>query len=134
MLRFTAGLTHLEPNHNYQQHFNKQLDLQCKRRPWFGFDDCYHSRLYKNYQIRNHIETNDSNEFAIFLLQLLYESQNTKLCSTVSQSMKNHSLSLRNLRLSLFETLCVSYFLNNSNRTLNHLDLGMLDEQQVQPQ
>ena len=139
-LRFVAGLTHLEPNENYQQYFNKQrLDLQCKRRPWFGFDDCYRSRLYQNHEISvgrlyddNHIETDDSNELAIFLLQLLYESQNTKLCSILAQSMKNHSLCLRNLELSLFDRLCVSYFLNNSNITWNHLDLGWLDEQEVQ--
>ena len=129
-LRFTAGLTHLEPNQNYQQYFNKRLDLQCKRKPWFGFDDCYRSRLYKNHEIDtcryNHTETDDSNEFAILLLQLLYESQNTQLCSTLAQSMKNHSLCLRNLRLSLFDILCVSYFLNNSNITWNHIDLGEL--------
>ena len=31
-LRFVAGLTHLE-HENYQQYFNKQLNLQCKRYP-----------------------------------------------------------------------------------------------------
>ena len=31
-LRFVAGLTHLE-HENYQQYFNKQLNLQCKRNP-----------------------------------------------------------------------------------------------------
>ena len=31
-LRFVAGLTHLE-HENYQQYFNKQLNLQCKRDP-----------------------------------------------------------------------------------------------------
>ena len=34
-LRFVAGLTHLE-HESYQQYFNKELDLQCKRRPLFG--------------------------------------------------------------------------------------------------
>ena len=133
-LRFVAGLTHLEPETNYQQYFNKELDLQCKRKPLFGFDVCYRSRFYQNPEIRlNHVFTDDDddNKF-IALLQLLYESQNETLCEILSQSINNHSLCLDRVELSVFDILCLSYFLNNSNITWNHLDLGELNEQKVQ--
>ena len=65
-LRFVAGLTQLKHEKNYQQYFNNELDLQCKRRPLFGFDVCYHSRFYQNPEIRvnplgasDHISTDD---------------------------------------------------------------------------
>ena len=134
-LRFVAGLTQLKHEKNYQQYFNKELDLQCKRKPLFGFDVCYRSRFYQNPEIRlNHVFTDDDddNKF-IALLQLLYESQNETLCEILSQSINNHSLCLYRVRLSeVFDILCLSYFLNNSNITWNHLDLGELYEQEVQ--
>ena len=133
-LRFVAGLTQLKHEKNYQQYFNKELDLQCKRKPLFGFDVCYRSRFYQNPEIRlNHVFTDDDddNKF-IALLQLLYESQNETLCEILSQSINNHSLCLDRVELSVFDILCLSYFLNNSNITWNHLDLGELNEQKVQ--
>ena len=139
-LRFVASLTHLEPETNYQQYFNKELDLQCKRKPLFGFDVCYRSRFYQNPEIRleafplDHVSTDDDddNKF-IACLQLLYESQNETLCEILSQSINNHSLCLHRVRLSeVFDILCLSYFLNNSNITWNHLDLEELNEQKVQ--
>ena len=136
-LRFVAGLTQLKHEKNYQQYFNKELDLQCKRKPLFGFDVCYRSRFYQNPEIRleafDHVFTDDDddNKF-IACLQLLYESQNETLCEILSQSINNHSLCLYRVRLSVFDILCLSYFLNNSNITWNHLDLGILDEQKVQ--
>ena len=136
-LRFVAGLTQLKHEKNYQQYFNKELDLQCKRRPSFGFDVCYRSRFYQNPEIRletsDHVFTDDDddNKF-IACLQLLYESQNETLCEILSQSINNHSLCLYRVRLSVFDILCLSYFLNNSNITWNHLHLGELYEQEVQ--
>ena len=136
-LRFVAGLTQLKHEKNYQQYFNKELDLQCKRRPLFGFDVCYRSRFYQNPEIRleayDHVSTDDDddNKF-IACLQLLYESQNETLCEILSQSINNHSLCLYRVRLSVFDILCLSYFLNNSNITWNHLDLMKLYEQKVQ--
>ena len=136
-LRFVAGLTQLKHEKNYQQYFNKELDLQCKRKPLFGFDVCYRSRFYQNPEIRldpfDHVFTDDDddNKF-IACLQLLYESQNERLCEILSQSINNHSLCLYRVRLSVFDILCLSYFLNNSNITWNHLDLGALNEQEVQ--
>ena len=131
-LIFVAGLTHLE-HESYQQYFNKELDLQCKRRPLFGFKKCYYSHFKQNSaSVRPHIRSLLSDEWDGILFQLLYESQNTKLCQILSQSMKNHSLCIRGLRSSLFNILCLGFFLNNSNITWNYLDLGWLNGQQVQ--
>ena len=135
-LRFVVGLTHLE-HESYQQYFNKELDLQCKRRPLFGFDKCYYSHFNQIPKIHiNHQSLQCYEKLDILLLQLLYESQNTKLCQFFSQSMKNQSLCLHyvdNRRmLSLFDIQCLGYFLNNSNTTWNHLDLGVLNEQAIQ--
>ena len=141
-LRFVAGLTQLKHEKNYQQYFNKELDLQCMRKPLFEFDVCYRSKFYQNPEIRleafpftsDHVFTDDDddNKF-IACLQLLYESQNETLCEILSQSINiDHSLCLYRVRLSVFDILCLSYFLNNSNITWNHLDLGVLNEQKVQ--
>ena len=80
----------------------------------------------------NHYSSVYLKKLDILLLQLLYESQNTTLCQVLAQSMKNHSLCLHNLKLSLFDRLCLSHFLNNSNILWNHLDLSNLYGQQVQ--
>ena len=139
-LRFVAGLTHLE-HEDYKQYFNKDVDLQCKRRPQFGFQACYHSRFQQHPEIQlrsllllgsNHYSSDYFDKLDILLLQLLYESQNTTLCQVLAQSMKNHSLCLDGVRLSLFDILCLSYFLNNSNTSWNHLDLSGLYDQQLQ--
>ena len=129
-LRFVAGLTHLE-HESYQQYFNKQqLDLQCKRKPLFGFKTCHLSYFYQNPEIKiqalgnDHIRSDDFDNVPILLLQLLYESQNTTLCQVLAQSINNHSLCLYRVSLSLFDWLCLSYCINNSNTTWNHLHLG----------
>ena len=127
-LRFVAGLTHLE-HESYQQYFNKQrLDLQCKREPLFGFNTCHLSYFYQNPEIRrfHHIRSDDFESVPILLLQLLYESQNTTLCQVLAQSFNNHSLCLDQVSLSLFDRLCLSYFMNNSKTIWNHLHLGTL--------
>ena len=141
-LRFVAGLTQLKHEKNYQQYFNKELDFQCKWKPLFGYDICYRTRFYQNPEIRvknpftftyDHVSTDDDdNKKFIALLQLLYESQNETLCEILSKSINNHSLCLYRVRLSVFDILCLSYFLNNSNITWNHLHLGELNEQRVQ--
>ena len=124
-LRFVAGLTHLE-HESYQQYFNKQqLDLQCKRKRLFGFKTCHLSYFYQNPEVNNdHIRSDDFDNVPILLLQLLYESQNTTLCQVLAQSINNHSLCLDRVSLSLFDWLCLSYCINNSNTTWNHLHLG----------
>ena len=134
-LRFVAGLTHLE-HEVYKQYFNKDVDLQCKRKPPFGFEACYHSRFQQHPQIQllgsYHCSSDYFDKLDILLLQLLYESQKTTLCQVLAQSTKNHSLCLHGVSLSLFDILCLSYFLNNSNISWNHLDLYRLNDQQLQ--
>ena len=140
-LRFVSGLTHLE-HEDYKQYFNKEVDLQCKMMPQFGFEACYRSRFQQHPQIElqslflltsnNHCSSVYFDKLDILLLQLLYESQNTTLCQVLAQSMINHSLCLYRVRLSLFDILCLSYFLNNANTSWNHLDLQGLNDQQVQ--
>ena len=137
-LRFVAGLTHLE-HESYQQYFIKQqLDLQCKRKPLFGFETCHLSYFYQNPEIRrqalgkDHIRSDDFDNVPILLLQLLYESQNTTLCQVLAQSINNHSLCLEYRKsLSLFDWLCLSYCINNSNTTWNHLHLGYVYNQEI---
>ena len=128
-LRFVAGLTHLE-HENYQQYFNKQLNLQCKRNPlsvgigssFFhqntNIEQCEHSGFI--------VDVSDT--FPTFLIQLLYESQNTTLCQVLAQSINNHELCLWRVSLSLFDWLCLSYFMKNS--IWNHLHLGLVHDQQ----
>ena len=136
-LRFVAGLTHLEHT-SYQQYFNKPIDLQCKRVPLFGYDAMYQSWFDQNPQIHRaqhlHPDTVDIfyDKLNVLLLQLLYESQNTTLCNILAQSMIKQSLCFCQLNLSLFDILCLSYFLNNSNITWKYLDMCTLNEQKVQ--
>ena len=132
-LRFVAGLTHLE-HESYQQYFNiQQLDLQCKRKPLFGFETCRLTYFYQNPEIRQfyHIRSDDFDNVPILFLQLLYESQNTKLCQVLAQSINNHSLCLHKVSLSLFDLLCLSYCINNSNTIWNHLHLEYVFNQSL---
>uniref|UniRef100_A0A1X7TTP7 NACHT domain-containing protein n=1 Tax=Amphimedon queenslandica TaxID=400682 RepID=A0A1X7TTP7_AMPQE len=137
-LRFVAGLTQLE-HESYQQYFNiQQLDLQCKRKPLSGFETCHLSYFYQNPEIRiqdwkDNISSDDSDNIPILLLQLLYESQNTTLCQVLAQSINNHSLCLYRDRvsLSLFDWLCLSYCIINSNTTWNHLHLDLVSNQEL---
>uniref|UniRef100_A0A1X7U9X7 NACHT domain-containing protein n=3 Tax=Amphimedon queenslandica TaxID=400682 RepID=A0A1X7U9X7_AMPQE len=133
-LRFVAGLTHLE-HESYQQYFNKQqLDLQCKRKPLLN---TYLSCFYQNPKIRQtakvmetfHIYA-DFDNVPISLFHLLYESRNEKLCRTLANSINKNSLCLHRHRvtqLSLFDWLCLGYFINNSKTEWNHLHLGIID-------
>ena len=125
-LRFVAGLTHLE-HENYQQYFNKQLNLQCKRNPLLvGIGSSFfHQNSYEQCEYSS-FRVDDSDTFPTFLIQLLYESQNTTLCQVLAQSINNHELCLRRVSLSLFDWLCSSYFMNNS--TWNHLHLGNVSD------
>ena len=122
-LRFVAGLTHLE-HESYQQYFNKQqLDLQCKRKPLFGFCALHDSCFTSNPSNTERVESVHFDKLPIFLLQLLYESQNTALCRVLAQSFEDSSLCLNDVHLSSFDMMCLSFFIDNSNITWNHLDL-----------
>ena len=134
-LRFVAGLTHLE-HENYQQYFNKQLNLQCEKKPLsVGIG---HSFFHQNTDIEqcelrysHSFIVDDSDTFPTFLIQLLYESQNTTLCKVLAQSINNHELCLGGVSLSLFDWLCLSYFMNNS--IWNRLHLGDVPDYNQQP-
>uniref|UniRef100_A0A1X7UFE6 NACHT domain-containing protein n=1 Tax=Amphimedon queenslandica TaxID=400682 RepID=A0A1X7UFE6_AMPQE len=132
-LIFVAGLTHLE-HESYQQYFfNKQQhDLQCKKKPLFGFDTCYTS-FYQNPEVReyDHISFSDFGNVPILLFQLLYESQNKTLCQVLAQSINKHSLCLNSESLSLYDWLCLSYCINNSNIKWDHLHLGCVFNQSL---
>ena len=131
-LRFVAGLTHLE-HESYQQYFKReQLKLlaQCKRDRMNGFQMSCFSPFNQNYQIRaRHVRYDNYDNFPILLLQLLYESQNTTLCQVLAQSINNSSICLEEIPLSFFDWLCLSYFINNSRMTWNHLHLGLIHAQ-----
>ena len=132
-LRFVAGLTRLE-HENYQQYFNKLLNLQCKRNSLsFGNDGSFFHQstdIGQCDQIRlSGFIVDDSDKFPTFLIQLLYESQNTTLCQVLAQSINNYEMCLRGVSLSLFDWLCLSYFMNNSNLTWNFLHLGKVHDQ-----
>ena len=133
-LRFVAGLTHLK-NQSYQEYF--KLDLQCKRKPLFEFEACHLSYFYQNPEIRqdtyDHSIHDVIDTVPILLFQLLYESQNTTLCQVLAQSINNYPLCLDRFRvsLSLFDWLCLSYCINNSNTTWNHLHLGNSSNQEL---
>ena len=129
-LRFVAGLTHLE-HESYQQYFNKELDLQCKRRPLFGIH--YPHFRHDSEFTRTHYDDClcSYTKFDIHLLHLLHESQNSKLCHLLSQNLKNQSLCLYR-RLTHFDILALCYFLGNTDISWNYLDLGELNGQAVQ--
>ena len=136
-LRFVAGLTHLE-HESYQQYFNKQ-QLKLQMKPLFGFETYHLSHFYQNPAHRlnqlksDHISSDGFDNVPILLLQLLYESQNITLCRVLAQSINNHSLCLDwdRASLTLFDWLCLSYFISNSNTTWNHLTLGGVSNQEL---
>ena len=123
-VRFVAGLTHLN-DESYQKYFIRNLDLQCIRVPFFGFDT--DSLLYQNPEIaKRHplfSSPNYNSDNFIILLQLLYESKNKELCQMLAKFIANSSLCLNEAKLSSFDTLCLSYFINNSNVTWEFLHL-----------
>uniref|UniRef100_A0A1X7TMN3 NACHT domain-containing protein n=1 Tax=Amphimedon queenslandica TaxID=400682 RepID=A0A1X7TMN3_AMPQE len=134
-LRFVAGLTKLSPHENYEQYFNKSINLQCKTRRLFGFDTQYQSYFYTN-PIVNHVHHDNFlthvDGFSILLLHLLYESQNKELCQTLALSISPQSICLHALQFSLFDVLCLNYFLNASSTTRwNHLHLMPLYQDEL---
>ena len=136
-LRFTAGLSHLE-HESYQQYFNKQqFDLQCKTQSPTVFETYCHPSFSESTSLMTadcHIDSFSSSRSNLgynHLIQLLYESQNATLCGVLAQSVINASICCLNTETSLFDTLCFSYFISNSNTTWNKLHLCLPDEQHV---
>ena len=129
-LRFVAGLTELKGD-SYQEYFRKEVDLQCIRKPLFGFESHQYSMFHQNpqlicddihYSLNNyplHEPYYDTD--TIQLLHLIYESQNKKLCQIFVSSIINSSLCVRRVCSSQFDLLCLSFLLKNSKITWNYL-------------
>ena len=134
-LRFVAGLTHLKNDENYRQYFNKQnFDFQPLSSAVFrstGKKKCFlyassHCRIEENYH------NSEFDNLFLFLVQILHESQNSKLCEVLAQCITNSSLSLSLFSaLQLFDILCINYFISHSNRTWDYLELRMRDDQEL---
>ena len=127
-LRFVAGLTELKDD-SYQEYFNKEVDLQCIRKPLFGFESHQYSVFHQNPQIHCddvlyadyslHEPYYDAH--SIQLIHLVYESQNRTLCQIFASSIKYSSLCVGRVNSSQFDLLCLSFFLKNSSITWNYL-------------
>ena len=127
-LRFVAGLTELKDD-NYQEYFSKEVDLQCIRKPLFGFESHRYSVFNQNPQLLwndiifatcpFHEPYYDTD--TIQLLHLIYESQNKVLCQIFVSSIINCSLCVNRVISSQFDLLCLSFLLKNSNITWNYL-------------
>ena len=129
-LRFVAGLTELKDD-SYQEYFNKEVDLQCVRKPLFGFKSHHFSVFHQNPQILcDDIFEEYSHKYplherfdtdAIQLLHLIYESQNEMLCQIFASSIKTSSLCVDRVYSSQFDLLCLFFLLNNSKITWKYL-------------
>ena len=130
-LRFVAGLTELKDD-RYQEYFGKEVDLQCIRKPLFGFESHHYSVFHQNPQMLcNEIYENYGYEYpfhepyydtdAIQMLHLIHESKNKLLCQKFASSIKNSSLCVNRVYSSQFDSLCLSFLLKHSKITWNCL-------------
>ena len=135
-LMFVAGLTELKDD-SYQEYFSKEVDLQCVRKPLFGFEFHHYSVFHKNPQILNKDIKNIGDKYplhepydtdTIQLLHLLYESQNRTLCEVLASSIKDSSLCLNRVYSSEFDILCLLFFLKNSKKNWKYLDFGYFEK------
>ena len=139
-LRFVAGLTELK-NESYQEYFSKEVDLQCIRKPLFGFESHQCSVFHQNPQmLQKCISEGELNEYPLHeqydtdtlqLFHLIYESQNKILCQIFASSIKNPSLCVDRVTSSQFDFLCLSFFLKNSKKVWNYLHLGNIDKHMI---
>ena len=127
-LRFVAGLTELKDD-TYQEYFRKEVDLQCIRKPLFGFESHQYSMFHQNpqmfcdditfseYPLHEPYYDTDT----IQLLHLIYESENRLLCQIFVSFIINSSLCVDRVKSSQFDLLCLSFLLKNSKITWNYL-------------
>ena len=117
-------------NHETFSELNEQLEIEegfsCIKIPYFGFYTRYISRFHQNQKILNkHHQLVHNLSNTIFTFQLLYEAQNVLYCQDYAQyQFEIPSLCLNRQNLSPFDMLCVSYFLQNSNKAWNHLHIS----------
>ena len=131
-LRFVAGLTELKDD-SYQEYFSKEVDLQCIRKPLFGFESHQYSMFPQNPQslcendmfnlvlIEYPLHESYYDTDTVQLLHLIYESENKVLCQIFVSSIKNSSLCVRRVYSSQFDLLCLSFLLKNSKITWNYV-------------
>ena len=136
-LRLVAGLTELKDD-SYQEYFNKEVDLQCVRRPLSGFEFhqycVFHQNpqmicddiLYDEYPLYESYYDTDT----IHLLHLIYESQNKTLCQIFVSSITNSSVCVDRVKSSQFDLLCLSFLLKQSNITWNYLHYEYVHDKQ----
>ena len=117
-LRFVAGLTELKDD-SYQEYFSKEVDLQCIRKPLFGFESHQYSMFHQNPQLFSEDICNSVyskyplhepyyDTDTIQLLHLINESENKVLCQRFVSSIKNSSLCVDRVYSSKFDLLCLS--------------------------
>ena len=117
-------------NHETFSELDEQLEIEegfsCMKIPDFGFHTMYISRFHQNHKIfNNHQYFVHNLSSTILTFQLLYEAQNVSYCQDYAQyEFEIPSLCLYGQNLSPFDMLCVSYFLQNSNITWNHLHIS----------
>ena len=137
-LRFVAGLTELKDD-SYQEYFSKEVDLQCIRKPLFGFESHQYSMFHQNPQLLcNDIGYAGFSKYplhepyydtdTIQLLHLIYESENKVLCQIFVSSIINSSLCVDRVYSSQFDFLCLSFLLKNSKITWNYLHHPYVDD------
>ena len=129
-LRFVAGLTELKDD-SYQEYFSKEVDLQCIRKPLFGFESHQYSMFHENPQLLCDDICHSLSKYplhepyydthTIQLLHLIYESENKVLCQIFVSSIKNSSLCVNRVYSSQFDLLCLSFLLKNTKITWNNL-------------
>ena len=137
-LTFVAGLTGLK-DVSHSHHFTNvpPMNVSCIRQPHFGFSTYRHNSFHQNESVyftfdsngvdnsHCHDISNQPEYIDVLTFRLLYESQNHDLCQTFTNSIKS-SLCSRRLRpdhLTLYDTLCLQFFLCQSNSLWHHLDL-----------
>ena len=104
----------------------EEEDFSCQRVPVFGFHKSLFSRFHQNHRIFcHHDNVIHILSSTIFTFQLLYEAQNISYCQDYAKyRFWTPSLCLDKQNLSPFDMLCVSYFLQNSNKAWNHLHIS----------
>ena len=142
--RFIAGLSGLKDS-AYAKYFKELSDLQCRRSvsdvdvfrvpsfyPSIGsmYDNDYEKQDLVVFTSRDHqsiIYTKIS--VNMYLLQLIYESQNKALCNTVAENFTDTSLCFvfrsGHYNLTAFDYSCISFFLraNSEITSWKHLHL-----------
>ena len=146
-LRYIAGLSGLKDS-AYAKYFKELSNLQCRRSvsdvdafrvPSFypsirSLYDSYHCIYGKRELILSNIADHQlinvcsKKSINMYLLQLIYESQNKALCNTVAENFTDSSLcfvsSHGHKNMTAFDYSCIHFFLRaNSEVTWKHLHL-----------